>query len=76
MSFGENYSPGTIVINTSERRLYYVLGDGQAIRYGIGVGRVGFTWAGTTAGHRQEGMAGLDAAVADAARAGPTCRAT
>ncbi len=49
VDFRGNYSPGTIVINTSERRLYYVLGDGQAIRYGIGVGRVGFTWAGTTA---------------------------
>ena len=32
----------------SERRLYYVLGGGQALRYGIGVGRVGFTWAGVT----------------------------
>jgi lipoprotein-anchoring transpeptidase ErfK/SrfK len=39
-------SPGTIIINTSERRLYYVLGNGQALRYGIGVGRIGFTWAG------------------------------
>jgi lipoprotein-anchoring transpeptidase ErfK/SrfK len=41
------YSAGTIVVSTSERRLYYVLGDGTAIRYGIGVGRPGFTWAGT-----------------------------
>lgn len=49
VSMAGNYSPGTIVINTSERRLYLVTGDGQAIRYGIGVGRVGFTWAGTTA---------------------------
>jgi lipoprotein-anchoring transpeptidase ErfK/SrfK len=39
-------SPGTIIINTAERRLYLVLGNGQALRYGIGVGRVGFTWAG------------------------------
>jgi lipoprotein-anchoring transpeptidase ErfK/SrfK len=38
--------PGTIIINTTERRLYYVLGDGRAMRYGIGVGRVGFTWKG------------------------------
>jgi lipoprotein-anchoring transpeptidase ErfK/SrfK len=45
-SIGE--APGTIVINTSERRLYLVLGNGQALRYGIGVGRVGFTWAGVT----------------------------
>jgi lipoprotein-anchoring transpeptidase ErfK/SrfK len=49
VSFPGGYTPGTIVINTGERRLYYVLGDGQAIRYGIGVGRVGFTWAGVTA---------------------------
>jgi len=41
------YGAGTIIINTSERRLYYVVGDGTAIRYGIGVGRPGFTWAGT-----------------------------
>ncbi|EIM26878.1 L,D-transpeptidase [Microvirga lotononidis] len=39
--------PGTIVISTSQRRLYYVLGQGQAIQYGIGVGRPGFAWAGT-----------------------------
>ncbi|MGF9761246.1 L,D-transpeptidase [Microvirga sp. 0TCS3.31] len=38
---------GTIVISTSERRLYFVLGNGQAIQYGIGVGRPGFTWTGT-----------------------------
>lgn len=49
VSFPGNYSPGTIVINTGERRLYLVTGDGQAIRYGIGVGRVGFSWAGVTA---------------------------
>ncbi len=35
------------MVSTSERRLYYVLGNGTAIRYGIGVGRPGFTWAGT-----------------------------
>jgi lipoprotein-anchoring transpeptidase ErfK/SrfK len=35
-----------MVINTAERRLYYILGNGQAIRYGIGVGRPGFTWSG------------------------------
>ena len=38
--------PGTIVVDTEERRLYLVLEDGQAMRYGIGVGRPGFTWAG------------------------------
>jgi lipoprotein-anchoring transpeptidase ErfK/SrfK len=41
------YAPNTIVINTSERRLYYVTDGGKAIKYGIGVGRDGFTWQGT-----------------------------
>ena len=48
VTYPGNHAPGTIVINTSERRLYLVTGNGQAIRYGIGVGRVGFTWAGAT----------------------------
>ena len=47
VSFNGGYAPGTVVINTSERRLYYVLGNGQAIRYGVGVGRPGFEWSGT-----------------------------
>jgi len=42
-----DYSPGTIVVNTPERRLYLVLDDGKAIRYGIGVGREGFQFSGT-----------------------------
>jgi lipoprotein-anchoring transpeptidase ErfK/SrfK len=42
------YAPGTIIINTSERRLYFVLPGHQALRYGIGVGRPGFAWAGVT----------------------------
>jgi len=46
VSYGGPEKPGTIIINTEERRLYYVLGDGRAMRYGIGVGRVGFTWKG------------------------------
>ena len=41
-----SYAPGTILISTSQRRLYFVNGDGSAIAYGIGVGRDGFTWAG------------------------------
>jgi len=40
-------SAGTIVIKTNERRLYYVLGGGQAIRYPVGVGRAGKQWAGS-----------------------------
>jgi lipoprotein-anchoring transpeptidase ErfK/SrfK len=38
--------PGTIVVKTHERRLYYVLGGGRAIRYPVGVGRAGMQWAG------------------------------
>ncbi len=41
------YAPGTIVVDTNERRLYYVIGDGVAMRYGIGVARPGFEWRGT-----------------------------
>ncbi|MGD1039087.1 MAG: L,D-transpeptidase [Roseiarcus sp.] len=42
------YAPGTIIISTSERRLYFVLPGRQALKYGVGVGRPGFTWAGAT----------------------------
>jgi lipoprotein-anchoring transpeptidase ErfK/SrfK len=41
-----SYSAGTIVIRTSERRLYYVVGDGRAIRYPVGVGKTGKAWSG------------------------------
>jgi lipoprotein-anchoring transpeptidase ErfK/SrfK len=47
VSFAGGYAPGTIYISTAERRLYLMLGNGQAIRYGIGVGRDGFRWGGT-----------------------------
>jgi lipoprotein-anchoring transpeptidase ErfK/SrfK len=40
-------APGSILISTSERRLYLILGNGEALRYGIGVGRDGFRWTGT-----------------------------
>ena len=49
---------GTIIIDTPHTYLYLVLGNGKALRYGIGVGREGFTWAGR-ARHAQERMAGL-----------------
>jgi lipoprotein-anchoring transpeptidase ErfK/SrfK len=39
-------APGTIIVDTPHTYLYYVLGGGKAIRYGIGVGREGFTWSG------------------------------
>lgn len=47
VAFNGNYAPGTVVVNTSERRLYFVLPGHKAIRYGIGVGRAGFDWSGT-----------------------------
>ncbi|HLQ92158.1 MAG TPA: L,D-transpeptidase [Xanthobacteraceae bacterium] len=40
-------APGTIIIDTPNTHLYLVLGNGKAMRYGIGVGRDGFTWSGT-----------------------------
>ena len=39
--------PGTLVIDTTDRHLYLVLGDGRARRYGVGVGKPGFEWAGS-----------------------------
>jgi len=47
VNYPTNYAPGTIVVNTAERRLYLVQANGQALRYGIGVGRDGFRWSGT-----------------------------
>jgi lipoprotein-anchoring transpeptidase ErfK/SrfK len=44
--FDDKYKSGDIVINTKERRLYFVEANGYAIRYGIGVGRAGFQWGG------------------------------
>ena len=47
VSVKDSYTPGTIVIHTNERRLYYFVGAGEAIRYPVGVGRVGMQWSGT-----------------------------
>jgi lipoprotein-anchoring transpeptidase ErfK/SrfK len=46
VSYSTGYAPGTIVVNTAERRLYLVQGGGTALQYGIGVGRDGFRWSG------------------------------
>ena len=46
VSFDRGEPAGTIVIDTNNTYLYYVLGNGRAIRYGVGVGREGFTWSG------------------------------
>jgi lipoprotein-anchoring transpeptidase ErfK/SrfK len=48
VGFRGDYSPGTIVVKTNERRLYLVLDDGHAVRYPVGVGKAGKQWAGTT----------------------------
>lgn len=46
--------PGTIIVNTREKALYFVMGGGKAMRYGIGVGRQGFTWKGTAHVRRKQ----------------------
>jgi lipoprotein-anchoring transpeptidase ErfK/SrfK len=46
VNYSTSEAPGTIIIDTPNTYLYFVLGDGKAIRYGIGVGRQGFTWSG------------------------------
>jgi lipoprotein-anchoring transpeptidase ErfK/SrfK len=47
VEYSTREAPGTIIIDTPNTYLYYVLGQGRAIRYGVGVGREGFTWSGT-----------------------------
>jgi lipoprotein-anchoring transpeptidase ErfK/SrfK len=47
VSYYTTEAPGTIIIDTPNTYLYFVLGNGRAMRYGIGVGRDGFTWSGT-----------------------------
>ncbi len=47
VSYSGKYAPGTILVSTTERRLYFVLPGGQAVKYGVGVGRPGFEWSGT-----------------------------
>ena len=46
VAFG-GYAAGTVVVKTGQRRLYYVLGNGTAVVYPVGVGRAGKQWAGT-----------------------------
>jgi lipoprotein-anchoring transpeptidase ErfK/SrfK len=55
VAYATSEAPGTIVIDTPHTYLYLVLGNGKAMRYGIGVGREGFTWSGTqTISRKQE----------------------
>jgi len=53
VSYSGREAPGTIIIDTPHTYLYYVLGGGKAIRYGIGVGREGFTWSGVRSVERK-----------------------
>jgi lipoprotein-anchoring transpeptidase ErfK/SrfK len=46
VTYDTREAPGTVVIDTGHTTLYYVLGQGRAVRYGVGVGREGFTWSG------------------------------
>jgi lipoprotein-anchoring transpeptidase ErfK/SrfK len=55
IAFDTREAPGTVIIDTGNTALYYVLGQGRAIRYGVGVGREGFTWSGVqTISHKAE----------------------
>lgn len=47
VAFTEDVTPGTIIVDNSERRLYHVLGSGLAMKYAVSVGREGFIWTGT-----------------------------
>jgi lipoprotein-anchoring transpeptidase ErfK/SrfK len=47
VSYSTREKPGTVIVDTRERHLYFILGGGEAIRYGIGVGKAGFEWHGT-----------------------------
>ena len=69
-------SPGTIVIDTPNKFLYLVQGDGRALRYGIGVGRPGFTWAGVKTDHRARRNGRTGRRRPRCSRAVPICRAT
>jgi lipoprotein-anchoring transpeptidase ErfK/SrfK len=46
VAFNTGEAPGTVIIDTGNTALYFVLGQGRAVRYGVGVGRDGFTWSG------------------------------
>jgi lipoprotein-anchoring transpeptidase ErfK/SrfK len=55
VAFETREAPGTVIVDTGNTALYYVLGQGRAIRYGVGVGREGFTWSGVqTISHKAE----------------------
>lgn len=47
VDYASKHKPGTVVVETGERRLYLVMDGGKALKYGVGVGRDGFAWSGT-----------------------------
>jgi lipoprotein-anchoring transpeptidase ErfK/SrfK len=47
VDYQTSHKPGTLIVDTNERFLYHVLENGKAKRYGVGVGKPGFEWAGT-----------------------------
>ena len=47
VTYATSEAPGTVIVDTENKFLYFVLKDGMAIRYGVGVGREGFGWSGT-----------------------------
>ena len=53
IAFRSLLKPGSVVVRTGKRRLYYILADGQAIEYKVGVGRDGFTWTGANSVSRK-----------------------
>jgi lipoprotein-anchoring transpeptidase ErfK/SrfK len=53
VDYSTTESPGTIIVDTANTYLYFVLGGSKAVRYGIGVGRDGFTWSGIKAIERK-----------------------
>src|SRR5262249_60800135 len=53
VDYPTNEAPGTIIVDTPNTYLYLILGGGKAIRYGIGVGREGFTWSGVKSVERK-----------------------
>ena len=60
VTYDSREAPGTIVIDTPNTYLYLVLGNGRALRYGIGVGREGFTWSGVqTIDRKRNGRTGI-----------------
>lgn len=46
VAYSDQYKPGSVIVNTGTRRLYYITAPGRAIEYGVGVGREGFQWSG------------------------------